>query len=412
LGGPLIPNHHSATLSDVDRQMIHAIPVGGNWKDIPQTIPSERLVQIRASFARGEGSRSTYYGRLRPDAPSYTINTYFTRPGNGCHIHYAQDRVLSHREAARLQSFPDSFVFAGSRSDVAKQIGNAVPPLMAFQVALQFGEPGVFVDLFAGAGGLSLGFKWAGWTPLVANDLVTRFLDTYTANVHGAVVPGDIRGPEVSEELISTASAMRRQHGSRPFLVLGGPPCQGFSTAGNRRSMNDERNHLFADYRRLVECLAPDGFVFENVMGLRTIDGGRAFSHICSILSEGTSDLAAWMVRSERHGVPQRRSRILLVGSRTGRVPDPPAVITAFPVSEAESLGVDVAVSVSSAIGDLPPLAAGQDGSELDYASPPTCAYQELMRGLRTPADFVSGYRLSSESATDTLGSVQLRLVA
>src|SRR3954454_19678316 len=144
----MIANHYSASLSEVDVAMIEAIPVGGNWKDVPLSIPSRRLDQIRASFARGEGSRSTYYGRLRPDAPSYTINTYFTRPGNGCHIHYAQDRVLSHREAARLQSFPDHFAFMGNKAEVATQIGNAVPPLLAYQIALRLGEPGVFVDLF------------------------------------------------------------------------------------------------------------------------------------------------------------------------------------------------------------------------------------------------------------------------
>ena len=108
-----IENHSTARLSDLDMRMVHSIPQGGNWKDIPESIPSKRLEQIRESFKRGEGSRSTYYGRLLPGMPSYTISTYFNRPGNGSNIHYDQDRVLSQREAARLQSFPDSFVFRG-----------------------------------------------------------------------------------------------------------------------------------------------------------------------------------------------------------------------------------------------------------------------------------------------------------
>ena len=83
-----IPNHYTPKLSDLDLQMVRAIPPGGNWKNIPVSIPSKRLEQIRESYARGGGSRSTYYGRLRPDAPSYTISTYFNRPGNGCYIHY------------------------------------------------------------------------------------------------------------------------------------------------------------------------------------------------------------------------------------------------------------------------------------------------------------------------------------
>jgi Alw26I/Eco31I/Esp3I family type II restriction m6 adenine DNA methyltransferase len=130
-----IPNHFTPGLSELDLRMVKAVPPGGNWKDIPKSIPSERLAQIRESYANGEGSRSTYYGRLHPDAPSYTISTYFNRPGNGCHIHYdfegGQHRVISQREAARLQGFPDSFVFCGNRGSVNKQIGNAVPPLLA-----------------------------------------------------------------------------------------------------------------------------------------------------------------------------------------------------------------------------------------------------------------------------------------
>src|SRR5713226_5893880 len=160
--------------------MVRSVPPGGNWKDIPGAIPSQRLAQIRVSYRNGEGSRSTYYGRLRPDKPAYTISTYFYRPGNGCNIHYDfagdQHRVLTEREAARLQSFPDSFEFLGSHMSVAKQIGNAVPPLLSFQVALCLGVPGIYLDVFCGAGGLSLGFKWAGWRGFLANDIENSFL--------------------------------------------------------------------------------------------------------------------------------------------------------------------------------------------------------------------------------------------
>ena len=106
----MIPNHKAAKLSELDMMIVNSVPPGGNWKNIPLDVPSKRIEQIRDSYAQGKGSRSTYYGRLLPDMPAYTINTYFNRPGNGCHIHYEQDRVLSQREAARLQSFPDDFL--------------------------------------------------------------------------------------------------------------------------------------------------------------------------------------------------------------------------------------------------------------------------------------------------------------
>ena len=99
------------------------------------------LTRIRHEAARGGGSRSTYYGRLRWDEPSYTIATYFNRPGNGCTIHPEADRMLTVREAARLQTFPDHVEFSGPARARHAQVGNAVPPLLAAQVARMF-RPG------------------------------------------------------------------------------------------------------------------------------------------------------------------------------------------------------------------------------------------------------------------------------
>ena len=126
----MIHNHVTYSLSDLDMAMVKSVPEGGNWKNIPEHIPSKRLDQIRLS-----GGRTTLYGRLRREHPSYTITTYFNRPGNGAYIHPKQDRVISAREAARLQSFPDKYVFHGSKTSLCKQIGNAVPPIMAYFIA-------------------------------------------------------------------------------------------------------------------------------------------------------------------------------------------------------------------------------------------------------------------------------------
>ena len=135
--------------------MVRSIPPGGNWQDIPTSIPSARLEQIRRmSVARGGIVRTTYYGRLRWDRPSYTISTYFSRIGNGCFIHPEQDRLISLREGARLQSFRDSFRFLGSRTSKFGQIGNAVPPLLAWAIARELKDSAhvTLVDLFAACG--------------------------------------------------------------------------------------------------------------------------------------------------------------------------------------------------------------------------------------------------------------------
>ena len=87
-----VDSHTSGTLSDLDRAVVAAVPPGGDWRNLPVDFPSQRVQQIRAGAANGGGSRSTYYGRLREDRPAYTINTFITRPGNGCFIHPIANR--------------------------------------------------------------------------------------------------------------------------------------------------------------------------------------------------------------------------------------------------------------------------------------------------------------------------------
>ena len=386
-----IPNHYSAKLSELDLRVARSVPPGGNWKNIPKDIPSLRIKNIRKSFDAGEGSRSTYYGRLKADKPSYTINTYFNRPGNGCHLHYdpSQDRVLSEREAARLQSFPDSFVFCGSHGAVHTQIGNAVPPLLAFQIARLFPGKGQYVDLFSGCGGLSLGFKWAGWQPLVANDIEKDFLATYAKNVHGSTVCGDIRDKGVVEKILAEVSRQRDRR--KPLLVIGGPPCQGFSTAGGKRTLKDKRNHLFKDFKALVDSLKPDGFVFENVTGMLNMNGGEVFKLIKDKLRVGDTSFGHFVLSSEEFAVPQRRKRLFIVSL-------PPKWFQQMPPSPSCSLEPSselfgkkhMAVSVEDALSDLPKLMPGQDGSGLSYRTTPKTSYQLLMRGLISPDEYVS----------------------
>ncbi len=376
-------NHCSARLSALDMQMVYAVPEGGNWKHIPDSIPSRRLDQIRESFKRGEGSRSTYYGRLRRDMPSYTINTYFNRPGNGCHIHHLQDRVISQREAARFQSFPDSFEFLGGQGAVCTQIGNAVPPLMAYQIAMSLKGKGSYIDLFSGAGGMGLGFKWAGWTPIVANDIEPKFLSTYARNIHPRVVVGSITSPEIFDQLVSIAMESRRA--GEPLWVLGGPPCQGFSTAGSRRTMDDPRNHLFWDYVRFLEKVEPDGFVFENVTGLLNMQGGKVFSAVRKAFASVVPSISAAVISTDEYAIPQRRKRVIIVGQHNKHAPAwvPPSTLTSL-----DSEAACAAVSVEEAIDDLPELAPGEDGSLKPYRHSPKSAYQALMRGVISPDEY------------------------
>lgn len=392
----MIENHYSATLSELDVAMIKNVPPGGNWKNIPKNIPSQRLEQIRESFAKGEGSRSTYYGRLKPEDPAFTITTYFNRPGNGCFAHYdfegQQHRLISQREAARLQSFPDSFVFRASKGSIYKQIGNAVPPLLAYQIASMFSFTGQFVDLFSGAGGLALGFQWAGWQSLVANDVEKSFLDTHSTNIDGPVIHGDITNPAVFSELIDVTRAAHDR--SQPLIVLGGPPCQGFSTAGKARSMNDVRNHLFKSYAKVLDALAPSHFIFENVPGILNMESGTVLAAIKSTLAASGYNIQVWKLTAEEYGVPQRRQRVFLVGNKDGEQEiNVPLPITSFKRRSDLFTELNVVCGVFDALGDLPRLMAGEDGSQKSYLQEASTNFQRFVRGAITPAEYIESLR-------------------
>jgi DNA (cytosine-5)-methyltransferase 1 len=123
--------HFVPTMSVKDKLFIKHIPPGGNYQNIPDEISTKRIMNFKLT-----GGRTTTYGRLHPDKPAYTLNTYFNRPNVGANYHYAQERLITPREGLRLQSFPDDFipVYSSQRS-LYKQIGNAVPPLMARGIA-------------------------------------------------------------------------------------------------------------------------------------------------------------------------------------------------------------------------------------------------------------------------------------
>ena len=372
--------------------MIQSVPAGGNWQDIPQKIiqKSARLMQIHKS-----GGRTTYYGRLQNNLPSYTINTYFNRPGNGTFIHPKQDRLISMREAARLQSFTDRFRFLGSLSSRYKQIGNAVPPLLARAVATLV-KPGLTVDLFSGAGGLSEGFVQLGNEVLLATDFNTNMCKTYAHN-HPAteVVQADLHLNSQSDSLHERIEGVL--DGRQLNTIIGGPPCQGFSTAGNRNA-SDSRNNLVFRMLEFVHRLMPDNVVIENVPGLKWMHEGQVLESIVKKLEEMEYSVTILNLRAEEFGVPQRRRRVFIIGKRYGTHVDPPTPLFA-PILRGKTradvkLGNDEIpspVCVAEAISDLPSLSSGggEDLIEYDWKWTKT-DYQRLMRESLTFDKFIT----------------------
>lgn len=379
-------NHISPTFSELEKRMVVCIPPGGNWKDIPESIPSQRLAQIRES-----GGRTTYYGRLKKDAPSYTISTYFNRMGNGCFIHPSQDRLISIREGARLQSFPDNYIFYGSKTSQYKQIGNAVPPLLAREVASLL-EPYIkhktFVDLFAGAGGMSLGFSMQGYKLLGAIEIEKKYFETYKMNhpelEEEHLITGDICLEENKQKLVEGLA-------EKPDVIVGGPPCQGFSTAG-WRNPNDKRNQLFKEFVNIVDKVKPDFFVMENVPGILTMRKGDAFKEIIKSFEEiGYFVNEPIKLNAEEFGVPQKRKRIFIIGSKNGIVIKQPK-----PLFSTDS-NIPNPITVEEAIYDLPTLGLADGDYCIEYNPNPQSPYQKLMNGL---IDFNEFIQLMSNKRT------------
>lgn len=379
-------NHVVFKMGKHEAEIAPHIPEGGNWQDIPLSISDTRLDKIRET-----GGRTTYYGRLCWDKPSYTIATYFNRVGNGCNLHPSQCRVLSNREAARLQSFPDSFIFQGSNASQYKQIGNAVPPLLARFVASLI-MPHLrgmnFVDLFAGCGGMSEGFIMSGFQLIAANEIDKSIMATNRYN-HSQYAPAEnfILGDITQEE---TKARIMEACGNTPVnVVVGGPPCQGFSYAG-WRDPNDKRNQLFKDFVEMVNRLRPEFFVMENVPGILTMRKGDAIKEIIEAFTEiGYHVNVPIKLNAEEFGVPQRRKRVFIIGSLEEiSIPQPLPLFYMPSVKTPNMWNLPVAITVRDAIGSLPELENGGGSLEMDYEPVQPSAYDRLMYGELTFEEF------------------------
>ncbi len=373
----MIHNHITYPLSDLDMQMVISVPQGGNWKNIPLHIPSKRLEQIRKS-----GGRTTLYGRLSWNKPSFTVTTYFNRPGNGTYVHPEQNRVISAREAARLQSFPDNFVFSGSKGSLCVQIGNAVPPLLAYflgkKIKKQTKTHNV-VDLFCGAGGLSKGFEWAGFNIIAANDNYKEACDTYRANhPHTKLIEGDITKENVKQELFNAIKDKNID------IIIGGPPCQGFSHAG-KRLVDDQRNFLFKEFVEIVKKVKPRVVVLENVEGILTMNKGKSFESIKDSFQELGYKLEGRKLHAVKYGVPQKRKRVVMIGVLDG---DPGKCYPEEIFQDEKKY-----LTVREAISDLPKIAVNGGSHVIEEVIKPTSDYQQFLAGMITFENFEKSLR-------------------
>lgn len=165
-------------------------------------------------------------------------------------------------------------------------------------------------SFFSGAGGFSYGFAQAGLKPICGAEIDKDACATYEKNVESKCHNVDLSS--IDSSLFLDAAG-----GKEPFVVIGGPPCQGFSTAGTR-DVSDPRNRLIFNYLQIVDSLRPRWFIFENVEGLLTSGNGAAVaSLVIEFLRIGYS-IRVQKVNLAALGVPQTRKRVLIIGNRFG----------------------------------------------------------------------------------------------
>lgn len=232
------------------------------------------------------------------------------------------------------------------------------------------------VDLFAGVGGLSFGFAHnPDFQVIAANEILRQMSDAYQLNHPDvAMFGGDIKD--------FSASVLRREtslgtHGID--VLVGGPPCQAYSTVG-KRLLEDPRAQLFSEYYRLLKELEPQIFIYENVKGLISMNDGQLLGSIIDLFGSLGYKIRAVVLNAADYGVPQTRERVIVVGTRNEldfSYPEPthrnPNIAPSF-----LNMNLPTWRTLGDAIGDLPEIAAGEQSFE--YATKPQNEYQRLMR--------------------------------
>lgn len=219
------------------------------------------------------------------------------------------------------------------------------------------------IDLFSGAGGMSVGAQACGIKVRYAVEFDPNAAATFALNHPSTkLINQDIRKIKSNE--------FSNLEENVPTIVFGGPPCQGFSTSNQKnRGATNEHNWLFKEYLRIVRKVRPDWVVFENVKGLIETENGYFLEAVLKGLKRVGYKLNHFVLNSAEYGVPQRRNRLFIVGSLHGIEVSPPPKTTKIPITVAE------------AFEDLPNLENGASINEMLYALAAKSGYAKALRG-------------------------------
>ena len=223
------------------------------------------------------------------------------------------------------------------------------------------------IDLFSGCGGMTLGFKMAGFTSILASDIDENCQKTINTNF-----------PEIPFICKDITQITKKEVDAiigdkKPDVIIGGPPCQGFSLANKNRNKikDDPRNNLFYHFVKFIDWYSPSAFVMENVKGLLSMQNGKVISTIVEEFSNAGAgyNVAKKVLCAKDYGVPQSRERVILIGIRKDL-----GIIPTFPQPTSTEITVDMAIS------DLPQIGPGEGEEVMSYSSAPQNVYQRMMR--------------------------------
>jgi DNA (cytosine-5)-methyltransferase 1 len=220
----------------------------------------------------------------------------------------------------------------------------------------------VGIDLFAGAGGMSIGASMAGVDVKVAVEIDKYAGITYQANHPKTILLNeDIRKVRINGHCRTTRNQVK--------ILFGGPPCQGFSTSNQKtRNRANDNNWLFKEYLRIAKEQKPDWVIVENVKGILETENGFFFDKIQSELTRLGYTTSAAVLNAVNFNVPQIRNRMFIVGSLHG-------IRYSFPTGSTKKT-----LTVADAISDLPNLKSGSSYTELEYGVAPQNKYQTDLR--------------------------------
>ncbi|VEU62067.1 cytosine-specific methyltransferase [Mesomycoplasma dispar] len=222
------------------------------------------------------------------------------------------------------------------------------------------------LDLFCGAGGFSLGFEQvSNFKTVLANDISDDVLKTFAKNFPNTIIiKGDILNPLIQEQIIEKAKELKVN------MIIGGPPCQGFSNKGKKLGLKDPRNFLFLEYLKLVKAIRPKIFIIENVKTLLSSAKGFFIEKIRQEIEKLGYFVNYDVLNSYNYGIPQIRERAIIIAFKEKMLE--------FPKKYSEK------VSVFDAISDLSYLESNQGEHKATYLLEPKSQYQQQMR-LNSP---------------------------